>query len=251
MNEGLDAATANGESESPAFATTRWGVVLEAGRTPSPQQADALGQLCQSYWYPLYAYARREGASVEDAQDLTQGFFARLLERNYLERADPNKGRFRGFLLGAFKHFLSNQRERAGAFKRGGGVVHVPLDEVTAEKRFQHEPSTTLTPERLFERAWALTLLGRVREQLRLRFETAGQPERFERLATLLPGGSEKQSHAEVAAEIGTNEGALRVELHRLKDAYRQLLRAEVAQTVSAPAEIDEELRHLIEVMQD
>jgi RNA polymerase sigma-70 factor (ECF subfamily) len=251
MNEGREEPTSVAEAQSPTFATTRWGIVLKAGEGPSAQQAAALAQLCEAYWYPLYAYARRQGAGVEDAQDLTQEFFARLLERNYLDRADPNKGRFRWFLLGAFKHFLSSQRQRARAVKRGGGLVHIPLDEITAEKRYQDEPSTALDPERLFERAWALTLLARVRAQLREQFEKAGRLERFERLAALLPGGHEDKSSAEVAAEMGINEGALRVELHRLKGTYRQLLRTEVAHTVSAPAEIDEELRHLIKVMQD
>ncbi len=237
------------ETRSPVFATTRWNVVLNAGKAPSAEQADALAQLCQTYWYPLYVFTRRQGASVEDAQDLTQEFFARLLERNYLDRADPNKGKFRWFLLGALKHFLANQRERARSLKRGGRVVHIPLDEITAENRYQLELSTSLTPEKLYERAWALTLLERVREQLRDQFEKAGKRERFEKLASFLPGGQARKSYADMALELGTNEGALRVELHRFKATYRQLLRTEIAHTVSAPAEVDEELRQLIEVM--
>ena len=251
MNESWEDRTTGAQARSLIFATTRWAVVLNAGGAASAQQADALAQLCQTYWYPLYAFTRRQSASVEDAQDLTQEFFARLLERNYLDRADPNKGKFRWFLLGALKHFLSNQRERARSLKRGGRVVHIPLDEITAEKRYRLEPSTPLTPEKIYERAWAMTLLARVREQLREHFEGAGKAERFEKLASLLPGGHEKRPYAEVAGELGMNEGALRVELHRLKATYRQLLRTEVAHTVSAPAEIDEELRHLIEVMRD
>ena len=251
MNETGDDPTPTAEPRSPIFATTRWTVVLNAGEAPSAQQADALAQLCQTYWYPLYAYTRRQGASVEDAQDLTQEFFTRLLERNYLDRADPNKGKFRWFLLGALKHFLANQRERARSLKRGGRIVHISLDEITAEKRYQLELSTPLTAEKIFERAWALTLLERVREQLRDHFEKAGKRERFERLASFLPGGHERKSYADTAVELGTNEGALRVELHRFKATYRQLLRTEIAHTVSAPAEIDEELRHLIEVMRD
>jgi len=239
------------EGQARTFVSTRWAVVLKAGEAPSTQQADALAQLCQMYWYPLYAYIRRQGSSREDAEDLTQEFFARLLERNYLNRADPSIGKFRWFLLGALKHFLSNQRERAQTLKRGGRVVHVPLDELAAETRYQRQPATTLTPERVFERAWALTLLSRVREQLREHFEKAGKGERFEPLASFLPGGQERKSYAEMAAELGTNEGALRVELHRFKAAYRQFLRAEIAHTVSTPTEIDEELRHLMEVMQD
>jgi len=251
MNETQDDPTPTAETKSPIFATTRWTVVLNAGEAPSAQQADALAQLCQTYWYPLYAYTRRQGASVEDAQDLTQEFFARLLERNYLDRADPNKGKFRWFLLGALKHFLANQRERARSLKRGGRIVHLSLDEITAEKRYQLELSTPLTAEKIYERAWALTLLERVREQLRDCFEKAGKRERFEKLASFLPGEHERKSYADTAVELGTNEGALRVELHRFKAAYRQFLRTEIAHTVSAPAEIDEELRHLIEVMRD
>jgi RNA polymerase sigma factor (sigma-70 family) len=251
MNQTRGDATPIEGAQSPIFATTRWTVVLHAGEAPSAQQADALAQLCQTYWYPLYAYTRRQGASVEDAQDLTQEFFARLLERNYLDHADPNKGKFRWFLLGALKHFLANQRERARSLKRGGRLVQLSLDEITAEKRYQLELSTPLTPEKIFERAWALTLLEHVREQLREHFEKAGKRERFEKLATFLPGGHEKKSYADMAVELGTNEGALRVELHRFKATYRQLLRTEIAHTVSAPAEIDEELRHLIEVMGD
>ena len=251
MNETREDLTPMAEARSPVFATTRWSVVLNAGEAPSAQQAEALAQLCQAYWYPLYAYARREGASIEDAQDLTQEFFARLLERNYLDRADPNKGRFRWFLLGALKHFLANQRERARSLRRGGRIVHIPLDDITAEKRYQLELSTPLTPDKNFDRAWALTLLERVREQLRDHFEKAGKRERFETLASFLPGGQEKKSYADMAAELGMSEGALRVELHRFKATYRQLLRTEIAHTVSAPAEVDEELRYLIEVMRD
>ena len=217
----------------------------------SAQQADALAQLCQTCWYPLYVYIRRQGARVEDAQDLTQEFFARLLERNYLDRADPNKGKFRWFLLAALKHCLANQRERARSLKRGAQIVHIPFDEITAEKRYRLELSTPLTPERPFERAWALTLLERVREQMRDQFEKAGKRERFQKLASFFPGEHEKKSYADVAVELGTNEGALRAELHRFKAAYRQLLRTEIAHTVSTPAEVDEEFRHLIEVMQD
>jgi DNA-directed RNA polymerase specialized sigma24 family protein len=185
------------------------------------------------------------------AQDLTQEFFACLLKRNYLDRADPHKGKFRWFLLGALKHFPANQRERERSLKRSGRIVHIPLDEITAEKRYQLELSTPLTPETIFERAWALTLLEHVREQRRAHFEKAGKRERFEKLARFLPGGQERKSYADTAAELGTNEGALRVELHRFKAAYRQFLRTEIAHTVSAPTEIDEELRHLIEVMRD
>ena len=250
MNESQEQTTTAGLPQSPIFATTRWTLVLKAGDAASGEQADALAQLCQTYWYPLYAFIRRQGSSVEQAQDLTQGFFARLLERNYLDRADRDKGKFRWFLLGALKHFLSNQREHDRAAKRGGTTIHLPLDEILAEKRYQLEPSTDLTPDKIYERAWAMTLLARVRQQLREHYEEAGKHERYEKLECLLPGTHEKRSYTELASELGLSEGALRVELHRLKATYRQLLRAEIAHTVSAPTEIDEELRELILVMQ-
>ena len=251
MNENTESSTVIGLPRTPIFATTRWTVIVSAGDEHSPQQADALSQLCQTYWYPLYAFARRQGASPHDAEDLIQEFFARLLERNYLDRADPNKGKFRWFLLGALKHFLSNQRERERTAKRGGNQIHIPLDQIVAEKRYQLEPSTNLNAEKLFERTWAMTLLARVREQLREHYEKAGKLGRFERLESFLPGDQKKRSYTEVAQELGVSEGALRVELHRLKATYRAILRAEIAHIVSAPTEIDEELRHLIEVMQD
>ena len=240
-----------GLPKSPVFATTRWSVVVNAGDARSPRQSDALAQLCTTYWYPLYAFIRRQGASPHEAQDHTQEFFARLLERNYLDRADREKGKFRWFLLGALKHFLANERERERAVKRGGGQFHIPLDEIMAEKRYQLEPSTDATPEKLFERAWATTLLARVREQLREHYQNAGKRERFEHLESFLPGDQPKRSYAEVAQTLEVSEGALRVELHRMKDTYRQLLRTEIAHTVATPTEIDEELRHLIAVMQD
>jgi RNA polymerase sigma-70 factor (ECF subfamily) len=237
--------------QSPVFATTRWTLVLNAGDAQSAQNVDALGQLCRIYWYPLYAFIRRQGANPADAQDLTQEFFARLLERNFLDRADRNKGKFRWFLLGAVKHFLSSQRERERAAKRGGGQVHLPLDQILAEERYQLEPATTLSPEKLFERAWAMTLLDRVRQQLREHYEGAGKLDRFNALETFLPGDRARGSYAAVAQELGLSEGALRVELHRLKAAFRQFLRTEIAHSVTTPSEVDEELRHLIEAMQN
>ena len=193
--------------QSPVFATTHWTVVLHAGNAGSREQAEALAQLCQSYWYPLYAYVRRQGATVEQAQDLTQEFFARLVERNYLGRADPNRGKFRWFLIGALKHFLSKERDRERAFKRGGRAVHISLDEVLAEKRYRLELRSELTPERQFDRAYARTLLARVREQLREHYEKAGKLDRYERLECFLPGSHEKGSYADTAHDLGVSEG--------------------------------------------
>ncbi|MBI2946411.1 MAG: sigma-70 family RNA polymerase sigma factor [Verrucomicrobia bacterium] len=250
MSDTHDSTTTASLPQSPIFATTRWTVVLHAGNEHSTRHLDALALLCRSYWYPLYAFARRQGASPHDAQDLAQEFFARLLERNYLDRADPDKGKFRWFLLGAFKHFLSHERDRERALKRGGDRVHISLDELAAEQRYHLEPATQLSPEKLFERTWGTTLLDRVKEQLREHYQSAGKEERFRQLQCFLPGDYEKRPYAEVARELGISEGALRVELHRLKATFRQLLRTEIAHTVSTPAEIDEELRHLIEVLQ-
>jgi len=264
-NEGIPnpRSPAGGGSESSApltdtglprglvFATTRWTLVLRAGDSESPQHADALNELCGMYWYPLYAFARRQGASPPDAQDLTQGFFASLLERNYLDQADPRRGRFRSFLLGAFKHFLSHRRDYERAAKRGGGRVHISLDEAAAESRYRLEPRTDLSPDKLYERAWAKTVLSRVKDGLRAQFERAGKRDRFEELQSCLPGDYEQRPYSEIAARLGMSEGALRVELHRLRAAYRALLRSEIAQTVTTVAEIDEELRHLIEAMQE
>jgi RNA polymerase sigma-70 factor (ECF subfamily) len=251
MNDERPTTASFGPPATPIFATTRWTVVLNAGDEHPAQHDDALAQLCSTYWYPLYAFIRRQGASPHDAQDLTQEFFARLLARNWLDQADREKGKFRWFLLGAVKHFLARERERDATAKRGGGKVHIPLDEILAEKRYGLEPATDLTPEKLFERTWALTLLARVREQLREHYDKAGKRERFARLECFLPGDHEKRAYADFARELGVSEGALRVELHRMKETYRQLLRTEIARTVSTPTEIDEELRHLIDVMQD
>jgi len=228
-----DTANPAGLPPPPIFATTRWTVVLNAGDARASQHDAALAQLCSTYWYRLYAFIRRQGANPHDAQDLTQEFFARMLARNWLDQADREKGKFRWFLFGALKHFLAHQREREAAVKRGGGKVHIPLDEILAEKRYRLEPSTQLTPEKLFERTWALTLLARVRQQLREHYEKAGKRERFEKLECFLPGDHEKRAYVDVARELGVSEGALRVELHRMKETYRQLLRTEIAHTVS------------------
>ncbi|MSU61826.1 MAG: sigma-70 family RNA polymerase sigma factor [Pedosphaera sp.] len=235
---------------SPVFATTQWSVILRAGGEDSPLQHDAIAQLCRAYWYPLYAYVRRQGASPEDAQDLTQGFFARLIERKVVSEADADKGKFRWFILGTLKHYLANQHDLKAAAKRGGNCIHVSLDDLNVESRYQIEPVTTLSPDKLFDRSWAVTLLERVREQLREHYTQAGKLDRFERLESFIPGGQTRGSYEEVARDLGVSEGALRVELHRLKATYRQFLRSEIAHTVSNPVEIDEELRYLIEVMQ-
>jgi len=203
----------------------------------------ALSTLCRAYWYPLYAYVRRQGSSPHDAQDLTQEFFARLIEKGWLDAVARERGRFRSFLLAAMKHFLANERDKAQAQKRGGGVIWLSIDDAIAEGRYREEPIETATAEKLFERRWACTLLEQVLARLREEMVEAGKDAHFEMLKGCLAG--EKPRHAEIAAQLGMTEGAVKVAVHRLRDRYRALIRAEIAQTVAHPSEIDDELRHL------
>jgi RNA polymerase sigma-70 factor (ECF subfamily) len=228
-----------------AFANTRWSVVL-AAQDPVRTKT-ALGELYQTYWYPLYAYVRRRGYSAEDAQDLTQAFFARLLEKNWLDAVAPEKGRFRAFLLAALKHFLANEWDKAQAQKRGGGLVPVSLD---AETRYQREPRDELSPDRLFDRQWALALLETVLNQLRAEHDTNDKRRLFEALRGTLTGDQPEAGYAELGRQLGLNEGAIKVAVHRLRKRYRELLRAEIAQTVSDPGQVAEELRSLFAAFQ-
>jgi RNA polymerase sigma-70 factor (ECF subfamily) len=241
--------TGTAPPQRPAFVTTHWSVVLTAGRTDTVRAQNALAKLCSTYWYPLYAYVRRRGQSPEDAQDLTQEFFARLLERNWIGRADQQKGRFRSFLLSAMNCFLADEWDKARAQKRGGGQTAVPLQFDTAETRYGHEPADTVTPEQNFERRWALTLLEEVLRQLRSTYEQDGRTELFEALHPCLIGDRTAQPYSELAARLGVNEGTVKSAVHRLRQRYRQVLRDEIAQTVAEPGEIDEELRHLFAVL--
>lgn len=226
-----------------AFATTRWSVVLAAGGADTSAARDALATLCATYWYPLYAYARRRGADRHAAEDLTQGFFAMLLARGSVAAADPERGRFRAFLLTAFQRFASNERERAAAQKRGGSALALSIDFDQGESRFTNEPSHEMTPEREFERRFALALLARVLE--RVRAERPGD-------ADLLPyvgGAGDARPYAEIAASRGASEGAVKVAVHRLRARYRECLRAEIRETVAQDADVDDEIRHLLEVV--
>ncbi len=244
----MRASSSKSDSLAPGagrFALTRWSIVLTAGRSESTQARDALEKLCQSYWQPIYAFVRREGHRPEDAQDLTQEFFARLLEKNYLQAVDRSKGRFRSFLLASLKHFLANEWDKARAHKRGGRNVLVPIDAVSAETTYTVEPVEHLTPEKIFERRWALTLLKAVMAQLRTEYQGEGKTALFDALKPTLTGDSQLPSYAELAGRLGTSEGALKVAAHRLRRRYRDLLRAEIAQTVASPEEIDEEIRAL------
>jgi RNA polymerase sigma-70 factor (ECF subfamily) len=227
------------------FATTHWSLVLAAGDPASPQAHEALATLCQTYWYPLYAYIRRQGHDADQAQDLTQEFFARLLEKDFLAQIDRERGRFRAFLLAACKHFLANERDRARAQKRGGGRQHLSLDLRVAEDRYRLEPAHTATPDRLFERRWALTLLAQVLAQLRAEFADADRGPRFDRLKAFLTGEKAESSYQQTAKELGMTVGAVKVAVHRLRGRYRELLREEIARTTNARDDVDEEIRHL------
>lgn len=230
------------------FTTTRWSLVASAGGRDWPAARQALEQLCRAYWYPLYAFVRRRVGSADEAQDLTQDFFAWLLQRNTVASADPQRGRFRAFLLASLKNFLANHWEKQQAFKRGGGRAVLPLDFAAGEDRYRLEPADNCTPERLFERQWAMTLLEQVLAGLRQEQADAGKLAQFENLLPLLagppPGG-----YAAAAAQLGLSENAARVAAHRLRQRYRERLRAEIAHTVCGPQEVDDEIRRLFEVV--
>ena len=221
---------------------------MAAGRGSAPAAQEALEILCRTYWYPLYAYVRRQGLPLEDAQDLTQEFFRRLLEKEYIGLADPERGRFRTFLLTALKRFLVSEWRRGQAAKRGGAKPAF-WDEAEAEARYQAEPSTDLTPEKIYEKRWALLLLDGVLARLGDEAVKAGKVELFEGLKSLLWGDRDVESYADLSAQLNMSEGALRIAALRFRQRYRELLRAEIAQTVAHPAEIDEELRHLFQVL--
>lgn len=241
------------EDSSPGqgqcFATTHWSVVLAAGHSSLPGAHEALEKLCRAYWYPLYAYIRRQGFSSHDAQDLTQGFFAALLESRGLRVADPERGRFRSFLLTRLKHFLSDERKKVHAQKRGGGQTIVSLDAELAEERFRSEPSTELTPELIFDRRWALTVMEQTVARLRAEYVAADRAELFEELKHFQPGEEAGRTYADVAARLGLSESAVKSAIWRLRQRHRDLLREEIAQTVATPAEVDEEIRYLISMM--
>jgi len=231
------------------FRTTHWSVVVAAQDSNTPQSAEALAKLCRVYWYPLYAYVRRQGRSPEDAQDLTQGFFARFLEKEYFKRADRTRGRFRTFLLSSLKNFLSNESRRATRPKRGGGQLLIPLDAEDAEGRYAQEPADESSPDKLYEKRWAATLLVQAMERVREEFCATGRQRVFDELKVFVWGDRNAVSQIEVAKRLGMSEGAVNLAVHRLRRRYRERLREEIAHTVDNPAEIDEELRHLKAVL--
>lgn len=230
--------------ERCAFATTRWSVVASAGEITGTESREALSTLCRLYWYPLYAYARRRGLGSDEAADLTQGFFVHLLEQKIVRGADRHRGKFRSYLLGAFKHFLLHEWARARAQKRGGGRKLIPLDRADAETRYRLEPAHDLTADRLFDKQWTLRVLELALDQLRVQCERDRKGAHFERLKQFLSGGR-SADYAEAGAELGLSEGAVRVTVHRLRRKYRELLRNQISRTVQTEEQVDEEIQHL------
>ncbi len=235
--------------ENASMATTHWTVVLEAARQDSATGQTALAVLCQTYWYPVYAFIRRGGRSAEDAEDLTQAFFERLVEKNWLQSVTREGGKFRSMLLKAVKHFLLNAHDHAQMLKRGGGRALVSLDAEDPETRYRIEPVENVTPDVLFEQRLALQTLECVMERLRREYEKAEKAGLFDELKVFLSGGTRPVSHEEIAARHGISVSAVGVSVHRLRRRFGELLRQEVTRTVSTPQEVDEELRHLLTVL--
>jgi RNA polymerase sigma factor (sigma-70 family) len=232
-----------------AFTTTHWSVVLEAqGESPAAQEA--LEKLCRTYWRPIFAFLRRQGLPPEEAEDITQGFFAQLLERRSFDAVRKEKGRLRSYLLGALKYFLADEQRRAMAIKRGKGQRLIPLEELRADERIDMEPSDPMTAEMIYERRWALTVLERVLSRLKDEYVAAGNAALFDSLKELLPAEPGSPSQAEIAAILGMTENAIRQAFYRFRQRYQSLLRGEIAHTVATPGDIEDELRHLIVVLE-
>lgn len=223
--------------------------MLTAGRNDDDASRDALGRLCELYWYPVYAFIRRQGHSADDAMDLTQEFFARVVEKSYFRTADPARGRFRSFLLGCLRHFLSNERDREATLKRGGAHVIVSLEIETGEERYSLEPRDELSPDKIFDRRWALDLVDRALNRLRDEHAARGKQEAFDALKCFLTGDSAGTSYREIAERLGTTEGTAKVAVHRLRRRFKDLLTDEVAQTVADPREVDDEIRYLLSAL--
>jgi RNA polymerase sigma factor (sigma-70 family) len=240
--------TGIGTPHRQAFLTTHWSVVLTAAHSDSTQARDALAKLCQTYWHPLYAYVRRRGYSPQDAEDLTQGFFAQLLERNAVSTVNPEKGRFRSFLLASLNHFILDEWDKSRAQKRGAGKL-VSFDTEQAESWLEQAPSATLTPEQAFELRWAITLLEQVYRRLEEEHRQEGRAELFEVLRTTLAGPGNSAPYAELGQRLSLNENAVKVAVHRLRQRYRALLRQTIAETVETEAEVEEELRYLLRIV--
>jgi len=227
------------------FLTTHWTVVLKAGQTSDEDAAAALESLCRSYWYPLYAHVRRQGFDPHEAQDLTQEFFARMLEKNYLRQVDREKGRFRSFLLASLKHFLCNERDRKNALKRGGGRTVVSFDEDFAEERFQHEGAQELAPDEQFERSWALSIMEQAMMGLLAEQRAKGKAKQFEALKPYLSAKPDRGEYERLAIRLNLTANAIGVAVNRLRGRYRELIQAEVANTVSDPSVVSDEMNHV------
>jgi RNA polymerase sigma-70 factor (ECF subfamily) len=236
-------------SQAGRFETTHWSIVLTARDRDAPEAEQALAALCAAYWYPIYAFIRRKGYDADESADLTQEFFARLLEKDYIKAVDRAKGRFRSFLVAACTHFLSNERDRAHALKRGGKRSLISIDVRDAEGRYRAEPAHELTAERIFDRRWAFTLLGRVLERLGEESRRAGKRPVYERLKVTLTGEEGAVPYARVGAELGMTEAAVKKAAERLRRRYRELLRAQIAETVADPGEVDDEIRDLFAIL--
>jgi RNA polymerase sigma factor (sigma-70 family) len=231
------------------FPTTQWSRVVTAASCDASEAREALSSLCQAYWYPIYAYIRHRGHAPEQAPDLTQDFFAYILEHDLIAMADPTRGRFRSFLRTVCARHLNAQRARQNAAKRGGGRFPLSIDPFDAERRYVYEPAHELTAERIFDRTWALTLLSRVVERLRREYDDAGRSDKFEELLALLTRDPASDSQVEIARRLGTTEGNVRVAVHRLRRRYGLLLREEIAATVGDEAQIDDEISALFSAL--
>ena len=238
------------------YATTRWSLVLAAAKLPDTNEKDkkdgfeALSYLCQTYWLPLFAYAKRRTSNIEEAQDLTQSFFQKLLEKNYLATADPNRGRFRAFLITAFKNFLSNEWDKAHTIKRGGNVKTLSLDFQKGDSQLSMEPASSLTPEQIFERQWVMTLLRNTLARLSDEYDEKGKGEFFKRLKDFIVGESADTNYSELASEFNSTEAAIKMTVYRMRDRYRKILRSEISETVTDPSEIDDEIRYLFQQLE-
>lgn len=231
------------------FVTTHWTAVLNAAQLADPGASEALEAICRIYWMPLYLYVRRRGYVREDAQDMTQGFFARLLEKNGLDAVSRDKGRFRSFMLAALNNFLANEWDRRNAQKRGGGQIHVSIDEERAEERFHHEPATDESPDRFFDRQWAVTVLERAMDRLQQEMEAAGKGGQYRELRDFMTARAGQAAYLELAEKLGTTPAALSMTVSRMRQRYRELIRAEVADTLADPADCEQEIRHLLDAL--
>ncbi len=227
------------------FHTTSWSLIVQANENDSAVASDALAQLCEAYWYPLYAFVRCKGFSVMESEDITQSFFSELLVKDTIGRADQDRGKFRSFLLGCLANFLRNYRRRENAEKRGGQKLHLTLDFETAENQFQNEPHHSETPERIYDRSWALALLHQVMQNLEQQYIESGKQEWFEHLQPYIAGEGD-QTYADLGRQLNLKEGAVKLAIFRLRERYGQQLRLQIAKTTAGPEQVDDELRHLL-----